>query len=308
MTFNLCQWELYEPREKAGGTKGPLKYAQWRVHGFSLTHGYRRLADVAGADLMACHGLFGKLIEMAADQPKGLRDGTIRRHREGPPATVEDIAYNGLFPVEQVRRCLGFLMHPDVNWVQEAPDATPGAGNGGGLREIAGKVPPNSAGDGGGNPAPSAGEVPPNETKPRRNRTEHNEEGEAAEDGISSCSASEHPASVGPHDGVKASTLGQLAMAFGVAAPQRTNDPSPRARQDRADWTTLTRIVNRVVTEPERDKAKAQAAPLLALAKEAANKTSPKANPIAWFVSQCQRRWPKLTREHPDPADGGGVE
>jgi len=97
-------------------------------------------------------------------------------------------------------------------------------------------------------------------------------------------------------------------MAFGVSPPQRRTDPSPRAKQERSDWTTLNRIVQHVVTAADQAAAKSQAGPLLELAAEATDKASPKDSPIAWFVARCKKQWAGLPLGNGCPSREGGEE
>jgi hypothetical protein len=93
---------------------------KWRVQGHDQGEAYRVMFGLGPDIAMTAFGLFGKLLEIAADEPRERRDGTI--HYRGRPATEELIALMTLCPLELVRRCLDLLCHEHVGWVERVPD------------------------------------------------------------------------------------------------------------------------------------------------------------------------------------------
>ena len=124
--YRIVRWaELYELPKREQGGDGPLKYVRAWVHGHSVDEAYRLLFSIAPDVAAAAYGLFSRLRDIAADEPRKHRDGTIR-YRQHRPATVPDIAFMTLFPADLVGRCLELLCHPDIQWIERvtAADAT----------------------------------------------------------------------------------------------------------------------------------------------------------------------------------------
>jgi len=103
--------------------KSPLPYVRWVVEGHSLGPTYRKMVKMAW-DLgilmdMACMGLFGKLLELAADQGPKYR-GWILDEKQRPmkaPQIAEllDIRDDGTF-----EKLVKILCHEEINWVELA--------------------------------------------------------------------------------------------------------------------------------------------------------------------------------------------
>ena len=98
--------EPYKPDDKA--RLRPLEFVRWKVNGRKQGSGYRRLLAQAGDRSMEVLGVFGKLLELAADQPRYKRDGTIYNDKD-LPATIEDISFDIGAPVDQIENALTIL-------------------------------------------------------------------------------------------------------------------------------------------------------------------------------------------------------
>ena len=121
--YRIARWsELYEPTTRERRGVGPLRYVRWWVHAHGLGHGWRLLQRIAGKGAagkwraVTLLGLFGKLLEWAADEPASTRDGVIYTHR-GVPATADEIAGELDAPSERVKRGLDDLIR--CGWVEE---------------------------------------------------------------------------------------------------------------------------------------------------------------------------------------------
>lgn len=132
LAYRIVNWrKLYEVtgRGKPAGAetpveemrKSPLPYVRWSVHGHSLGPTYRKMVKKAwGVGIlmeMACMGLFGKLLELAADQGPQWR-GWILDEKQRPInaqqiADILDIKDDG-----KVESLLEILCHEEINWVE----------------------------------------------------------------------------------------------------------------------------------------------------------------------------------------------
>ena len=101
--------------------KSKLPYVRWAVHGHSLGPTYRKMVKKAwGVGIlmeMACMGLFGKMLELAADQGPKWR-GWILDEKQRPinaPQIAEllDIKDDGT-----VGKLIEVLCHEEINWVE----------------------------------------------------------------------------------------------------------------------------------------------------------------------------------------------
>lgn len=130
--YRIVNWKaLYEVTSKGKPAKGDesdselrkskLPYVRWFVHGHSLGPTYRKMVKKAwGVGIlmeMACMGLFGKLLELAADQEPKYR-GWILDEKQRPinaPRIAEllDIQDDGT-----LRKLLDILCHEEINWVE----------------------------------------------------------------------------------------------------------------------------------------------------------------------------------------------
>lgn len=312
--YRITQWELYEPDPKSGGTVGPLNYVRWRVHGLYPSPTYRRLQALAMADTIAAYALFGKLVEMAADQPRSLRDGVIRAKREGLPATVADIAFHWLgldsrAACEQVERSLGHLMDPAVGWIeavehqeldaQRKSPASPGIsgespetpGECGNSREMPGDSPAipgkprlDLDGDGDGDlDKNSSPLLPPTPPSPLNS---FSEPGGRDSDSVSCGEAKGHA-------GIRASTCAKLMGMLRVPARSERKRLSAAARrQAAADETTLIKICGFVVQARNPGLARFEAESLLKLARSPS--IANRERPMRAFVPEYKKRWPGL--------------
>ncbi len=118
--YRIRNWaELYEPPGR-DRPEGPLSYVRWHVYGHSQSESYRLLFSLAPpAIAAAAFGLFGKLLELAGDEPAELRDGTIRwRNR---PSTLRTLTVQTLYPPDLLAQCLALLAHQDIHWIETMP-------------------------------------------------------------------------------------------------------------------------------------------------------------------------------------------
>jgi len=132
--YRIANWkELYEVTNKGGAAKadtpteqlkkGPLKYVRWRAYGRRQTEAYRNLLKKAWLQgtmaEMGIFGLFGKLIELAADQEREYRGWVLNRHLQ--PAGAKEIAgMLGICDVGCVEKGLQLLTDRDIGWVEIA--------------------------------------------------------------------------------------------------------------------------------------------------------------------------------------------
>jgi len=132
LAYRIVNWRtLYEVTGKGKPAKdntpvdelrkSKLPYVRWSVHGHSLGPTYRKMVKKAwGVGIlmeMACMGLFGKLLELAADQGPEYR-GWILDEKQRPinaPRIAEllDIQDDGT-----LRKLLDILCHEEINWVE----------------------------------------------------------------------------------------------------------------------------------------------------------------------------------------------
>ena len=163
----ITDWERrYEVNQKGSPAKpgeslrqNPLDYYRSKVFGRAHSEGWRLICALAKGRALEGFGLFHKLLEIAADEPRGLR-GTIRG-RNHEPASIEEIAFAIGVPIDRVRFCVGVLL--EAGWIVEIDPASGNSRNSRrphahlwGLRE---------------NPEPSER----NETRTKQNETERNE-------------------------------------------------------------------------------------------------------------------------------------
>lgn len=123
MAWRIARWtELYQPTRERDNLEAPLRFVKLAVYGHSLSESYRLLFATDPETAPAAFGLFTKLLEIAADEPRERRDGTIRFR--GGPATVRHIALMSLFPEPLAERCLELLSTPDIGWIESDAGAT----------------------------------------------------------------------------------------------------------------------------------------------------------------------------------------
>ena len=126
--YYIAEWQEryevgYDGREaKAGGElkAKPLDYVRLAAHGRSTSAGSAALRRAAGTGqrYLNAYGVFCKLLEIAADNPRERR-GWILNHRDRP-ATAEDIAGLTGFPLKAVTAALGHLNGTGVGWIGRA--------------------------------------------------------------------------------------------------------------------------------------------------------------------------------------------
>lgn len=118
--YRIARWaELYEPtRRELRRSTGPLKYVKCHVHGGDQSSSYRRLFHQAENAMLgaSAFALFVKLLELAANEPLGKRNGTV--YWRSRPATVGDIAFYCSFPDELTVACLDLLCDARIAWVE----------------------------------------------------------------------------------------------------------------------------------------------------------------------------------------------
>ena len=115
--YKIAHWNRYEPGKNAKKGDTPLGFVKFNVHGHQLGAGYRKLMMLAKRRGPGVFGLFSKLLELAADEPRERRDGTIFNNK-GEPATAEEIAFEILFPLDLVQLGLELLQNPEIGWLK----------------------------------------------------------------------------------------------------------------------------------------------------------------------------------------------
>ena len=136
--WRIVDWDKHYEipgREKGKRAKergDPLRYVRWWAHGSDLTQSYRLMLHQARnqageqGDMLglATFGLFAKLVELAAKQPRARRDGTIR-NRAHQPASLEEITFMaGYLPTSAtlVATLLKLMCRPEIGWVEQVGD------------------------------------------------------------------------------------------------------------------------------------------------------------------------------------------
>ena len=240
IAYRVCRWfDLYEVNNKNDvaqpGQKlrqSPLPFARWYVHGRSQGAGYRRLAVVCGSStkLMAAYAVFGKLLELAADNEPRLRGWIV--NEQGEPATLDDLVFFTGFPAKAIEQSLLALSHPNVGWIQMVDmDASP---------EVSGNAPgnPDAAGENQSQYNETEYEYEYNSTQPKAPR-------ETAEAGSGSVAARSRVSDSGSGDSAKVSSARLKAHAKYAAIIDRLQ--SPDKRQGKADRTNARRLWDEVI-------------------------------------------------------------
>lgn len=125
--YRIREWEIrYEVNAKGDAwSEGQekrriaLSYVRMTVHGRAMTRSNRRLNALAGDDAPAVFGVFGKLMELAADNTKDLRGWIV--DSDGTPFTPDDIADILQWPVAIIDKALNILSSNDLRWIEKAP-------------------------------------------------------------------------------------------------------------------------------------------------------------------------------------------
>lgn len=148
--YRMVEWrQRYEVTDKgkpAGDNttterlrKSPLPYVRFKVCGHKLAPGYRKLVKMAwphgmGMEL-AVFGLFGKLLELAADQEAGFR-GWILDEKQRPIYAEQIAEILEVSEVNVVKLGLQILTDLKIGWLELAEfceDRKPSPDSGGGL-------------------------------------------------------------------------------------------------------------------------------------------------------------------------------
>jgi len=125
--LRIVDGNRYEVNDKGGiwrpgdGRRaGPIPYLRMKVHGHAWGAGWRQLLAIAGDDAPSVFGVFIKLLELAADQPKELR-WDIRDHR-GIAESRKIPEITG-FPTAAVEKAIQVLTDKRLRWLEwaEAP-------------------------------------------------------------------------------------------------------------------------------------------------------------------------------------------
>lgn len=128
--YLITEWiERYEVNEKGGPARngrdlraGPLSYIRWKVNGKKQGLGYRRLLQIAGPRAMEVLGIFGKLLEISADQKREHRGKILNeKHDE---ATLEDLQFILGIQQEQIENAVVVLKK--LGWIDEISQEIPG--------------------------------------------------------------------------------------------------------------------------------------------------------------------------------------
>ena len=311
--YRIRDWHLYEPGEKHGSRNGPLDFAKLRVHGIYPSPAYRKLAQVAGSDLGGAFGLFCKLIEIAAEQPRASRDGTIRAERGGDPATIDDIAFLSLFGTDQVSQYLEHLCHPQVRWVErihrhratkrdDAGDCVTVRDDAGECvmtRDDARNCSPNGDRNGDGDGDKDGDR---DEDGDRNGDGDHNQDEIPTPVISGEGSGSDSGPSPG-HAGIQATTFAKIVRLLRVPEdPERV--PRGRAQQQaRSDHTCVRRAVQHDVWSPAPDQARLQADELIRFARRFAHRS----NPCQAFTAEYRDRHPEVFARRSQPARASPV-
>lgn len=97
--------------------KGPLEFIRCHCHGKSQSPGFRRLLSLADEKAAECYGVFIKLLDLAADEPGNVRNGTIY-NEHGEPASVDDISWLTGFSVDVIHSSIAILSDPALKWIE----------------------------------------------------------------------------------------------------------------------------------------------------------------------------------------------
>lgn len=176
MGYRISRWaDDYEP-DKQPRNNGPLKFVKCYVHAGDQSASMRNLICLASTSPMfaGCNArdafcLFIKLLELAANHPRGKRDGTIWSGDK--PATIDQMVRSlwPMFDRPTLESAIQLLCHEDVAWIEEVCDQSvtelqQACGNGATESPSAGGTPATEL--------PQLGHIPVAPTEP--NRTELN--------------------------------------------------------------------------------------------------------------------------------------
>lgn len=126
MGYRIREWhERYDVNNHGHAWKqgdelrrSPLEFIRSRVYGRSLPQGYRKLNRIAGRDAPTVFGVFMKLLEISADNTPDLRGFLCDTRGRG--LSSEEIADILDWPRDVVAKCLEFLCHVDLRWIEVA--------------------------------------------------------------------------------------------------------------------------------------------------------------------------------------------
>jgi len=126
MPYRIAGWSKdqgsehpYEPPNREVSGDGPLKWVRSYVWGHALSDAYRTLLEADPLRGLAAFGAFHKLLEIAADEPRHRRDGTLYRHQK--PASDKDLAFLLGLPVMVAEPLIQMLV--EVGWLLQVADA-----------------------------------------------------------------------------------------------------------------------------------------------------------------------------------------
>lgn len=96
-----------------------LPWVRLKVNGRSQSDGYRLLQVVAGTarKVLVAYGVFCKLLELAADQPRNRRGWIL--DGDGRPADPQNIAWWAHFSPFDVSTALSVLSDKRLRWIEE---------------------------------------------------------------------------------------------------------------------------------------------------------------------------------------------
>ncbi len=153
MAYEIVEWQQrYEVNTRSEAArsgdplyKRPLDYYRSKANGTRQGMGYRKLLAIAGRDALEVFGIFHKLMEIAASQPRNRR-GVIRE-------SVSELSYIIGVDEGRIEKALSVLCDNDLRWLTQLSESSEDSESCPTFGKL-GKIP----------------KVPPNETK--RNETE----------------------------------------------------------------------------------------------------------------------------------------
>ena len=297
MAFRIRNWKrLYEPAPKEkGGSVHRLKFVKLRAHGHTITQDYNRLCKLAapglgekGWLLPATFGLWAKLLELAADEPRARRDGTVLTD-ECAPACARDIADMLQWDVEVVAESLALLTHPKVRWIQE-------------LRQKPRKSrqKPEKAGLSPEKPALTKTKTKTKtktetETKTKtktltKTKTEQGPDSASSLGGASDSALGQGPAK-GNGQATPMDLRGLRGQFVGVAGGRLAEKREGRESQTTSDVTTFQLIAQHVIVGPTYGEAEEQRAALHKLVDKVAKVRHVTKTRAALFVAACKKEY-----------------
>jgi len=99
--------------------QGPIGYLRIKARR-DWNHRLILLYQLVGEEMWAAIGMFEKLAQVVACEPRPHREGGIIRYSDRKPASLEQIAKMLLISAERASWLMEMLTHPDVGWVQRS--------------------------------------------------------------------------------------------------------------------------------------------------------------------------------------------